>query len=125
MISAIPTRVEVLAKNNVRLAVNSGEKKFFFTAKRPHLLALNALKAVNFCKNSVEFCGEYKISVEISAVNICKICDFSGEKFFSPHSAGRGEQIFFHHILLVAVKIFFHRILLLAVKNFFFSPLKG
>ena len=51
-------RVEVLSKNDVRLAVNSGEKKTFFTAKRPHLLALNALKAVNFCKNCVEFCGE-------------------------------------------------------------------
>ena len=45
-----PARVEVLSKNNVRLAVNSGEKKTFFTAKRPHLLALNALKAVNFWK---------------------------------------------------------------------------
>ena len=45
-------------KNNVRLAVNSAETKTFFTAKRPHLLALNALKAVNFCKNCVEFCGE-------------------------------------------------------------------
>ena len=54
----LATRVEVLTKNNVRLAVNSGEKKTFFTAKRPHLLALNALKAVNFCKSCVEFCGE-------------------------------------------------------------------
>ena len=33
------------SKNNVRLAVNGGEKKTFFTAKRPHLLALIA---VNF-----------------------------------------------------------------------------
>ena len=99
-------RVEVLSKNNVRLAVNSDEKKTFFTAKRPHLLALNALKAVNFCK----ICG------------------------FSPHSAGSAEN-FFHRILLVVVKnffsphsagsaeIFFHRILLAAVKNFL-SPLK-
>ena len=39
------SRVEVWQKNNARLAVNSGEKTFF-TAKRPHLLALNA---VNFC----------------------------------------------------------------------------
>ena len=45
-------------KKNVRLAVNSGEKRNFFTAKRPHRLALSALKAVNFCKNCVEFCGE-------------------------------------------------------------------
>ena len=42
-------RVEVLSKNNVRLAVNSGEI-IFFTAKRPHLLALDELKAENFCK---------------------------------------------------------------------------
>ena len=42
------TRVEVWSKSNVRLAVNSGEKKTFFTAKRPHLLALNAFIAVNF-----------------------------------------------------------------------------
>ena len=52
------TRVEVWSKNNVKLAVNSGEK-IFFTAKRPHLLALNAFIAVNFCKISVEISGEY------------------------------------------------------------------
>ena len=40
-----PNQVEVWPKNNVRLAVNSGEKNFF-TAKRPHLSALNV---VNFC----------------------------------------------------------------------------
>ena len=33
--------------------------------------------------------------VEISGVNICKICNFSGEKFFSPHSAGSGEKFSF------------------------------
>ena len=49
--------VEVLTNKNVRLAMNSGEKKLF-TAKRPHHLALIALKTVNFCKNCVEFCGE-------------------------------------------------------------------
>ena len=43
-------------------------------------------------------------------MNICKICDFSGENFF-------------HRNLLVAVKFFFHRILLVAVKNSL-SPLK-
>ena len=37
-----PTRSEVWTKNNVRLAMNSGEKN----AKRPHLLALHLL---NFC----------------------------------------------------------------------------
>ena len=37
-----------LVINNVRLAVNSGEKKTFFTAKRPHLLALNAVKFCSF-----------------------------------------------------------------------------
>ena len=45
---------------NLRLAVSSGEKKTFFTAKRPHLLALNAL--------------------------IFVISDFSGKVCFSPHS---------------------------------------
>ena len=45
------TRVDVLSKNNVRLVVNSDKNKTFFAAKRPHLLALNALKvgiALNF-----------------------------------------------------------------------------
>ena len=51
------------------------------------------------------------MSVEISAVNICKICDFSGENFF-------------HRILLVAVKKNFHRTLLVVVK-IVFSPLSG
>ena len=36
--------------------------------------------------------SEYNICVEISAVNNCKICDFSGENFFSPPSAGSGES---------------------------------
>ena len=44
------TQVEVLSKYNVRLVVNSSEKKTFFTEKRSHLLALKAVKAVNFCK---------------------------------------------------------------------------
>ena len=52
------TRVEVLSKNNVRLAVNSGEKETFFTAKRPHILALNAVRAVNFCEICVGFSSE-------------------------------------------------------------------
>ena len=51
-------RGEVLSKNNVRLEVNSGEKKTFFTAKRRNFLALNAVKAVNFCKICAEFSGE-------------------------------------------------------------------
>ena len=41
------TRVEVWSTNNARLAVNSGEK-IFSTAKHPHFLALNAMKAVRF-----------------------------------------------------------------------------
>ena len=78
---------------------------------------------------SVTYCNyiscEFNISVEISAVNICKICDFSGKIFFSPHSAGTAETYFFQRILLVAVKNFlsslkrwrriFHRL------KFFFS----
>ena len=48
-----------LAKNKVRLSVNSGEKKLSFTAKRPHIIALNAMKVVNFCEISAEFSGEY------------------------------------------------------------------
>ena len=51
-------RVEVLSKNNVRLAVNSGEKNFF-TAKRPHLLALNAVKAVNFVRFSLNLAVKF------------------------------------------------------------------
>ena len=56
---------------------------------------------------------EIKISVEISAVNICKICGFSGEKIFSPHSAGSGEN--FLSPLKRRRKIF-HRL------KVFFSP---
>ena len=90
------SRVEVWSKNNVRLAVISGEKKTFFTAKRPHLLAFNAFIAVNFF---------VRLAVNL-AVNFCKISDFSGEKiffhrfvvelkiFFSPHYASSGEKIF-------------------------------
>ena len=48
---------------------------------------------------SVTFCSaiscEYKTRAEINAVNICKICDFSGEKNFSPHSDGSGENFLF------------------------------
>ena len=40
-------KVDVWSKNNVRLPVKRCAKKSFFTAKRLHLLALNA---VNFCK---------------------------------------------------------------------------
>ena len=36
-------------KNNARIAVNSGEKINFFTAKRPHLLAMKALKSCKIC----------------------------------------------------------------------------
>ena len=59
MVNKPRTRLEIWSKNNVRLAVNNGEKNFF-TAKCPHLLALNA-------------------------VNFCMICSFSSE-FFLPHS---------------------------------------
>ena len=40
-------RLEVWSKNIVRLVVNSGEKNFF-TSKRPHVLALKAVKGVRF-----------------------------------------------------------------------------
>ena len=67
---------------------------------------------------SIIFIIEFNISVEISAANICKNGNFSGEIFFhrillvalkyyfSPHSAGSAEKIFFHRILRVAVKNF-------------------
>ena len=76
------TRVEVLTKNNVRLAVNSGEKKTFFTAKRPHLLALNALKAVNFCKNSVEFCGEKFFFTAFTGILTKKKLPYKGSNLY-------------------------------------------
>ena len=52
------TLVEVWSKTNARLVVNSGEKNFF-TAKRPHLLALNAFIAVNFSMISAKFSVEF------------------------------------------------------------------
>ena len=56
---------------------------------------------------------EFKISVEISAIDIFKICNFKGDFFLlvalknyiSPHSAGCAE-IFFYRILLIALKNF-------------------
>ena len=48
---------------------------------------------------------EFKISVEINAVISCKIWTFSGEKFFSPQSAGSCENSF-QRILLIALKFF-------------------
>ena len=42
-----------------RVKVYIAVKKTFSTAKRPHLLALNAMIAVNFCNISVEFSVEY------------------------------------------------------------------
>ena len=104
------SRVEVWSENNVRLEVNSGEKKKFFTAKRSHLIALNVLKAVNFCKNCVEFCSEF---------------------FFSPHSPDflqkrncrtRVPNTYLPQVtnFLFQCEFFFRRILLVAVL----SPLK-
>ena len=46
------SRVEVLSKNNLRLAVNSCGRNFF-TGKRPLLFALNAVKAMNFVRFAV------------------------------------------------------------------------
>ena len=62
--------------NNVRLALNSGQKKTFFTAKRPHLLALNAVK---FCKISAEISGDF-LYLRFLAVNFFH--RISGEKNF-------------------------------------------
>ena len=50
-------------KNNARIAVNDGE--FFFTGKRPHLLAMNEAKAVNFSYEKL-----------FLALKFCKICNF-------------------------------------------------
>ena len=45
------TRVEFLSKKSVRNPVNSVEK-IFFTTKRPHHFAMNAVKALTFCRIS-------------------------------------------------------------------------
>ena len=115
------SRVEVWSINNVRLAVNSGEKNYFhrkapasFSVECGEFLRFLAMKNF-FSPHSPDFLQkmsvygfepptscmpttflstapsvtylndnycEFKISVEINAVNICKICYFSGEKFF-------------------------------------------
>ena len=149
--SSNTSRVEFWSKNDVRLAVNSGEKNFvrgkapassivecgellrFLAVKnffhRIHrisykketflhgfepltsCLAITSASTAPSVKNDNDISCELKISVEISAVNIRKICNFSAE-IFLPHSAGSGEKISF---TAYVVKEIFHRL------NFFFT----
>ena len=122
-------------------------KKNFFTAKRPHVLALNVVKALNFC----QICGFFAVknifhrihrisykketpvhgfepltscmstSAYSTSQSVTYLIDISCAFMISVEISGKisdfSEKYFSPH--LPGSGNFFHRILLVAVKNFF------
>ena len=91
----------------VRLAVFSGQ----FFSRRIHRISykkvtgVHGFKWLSSCMSPTSYSTAPSIPSIIFPVNLrealkfernnCKVCNFSGEKLFSPHSAGIGEKFSF------------------------------
>ena len=108
-------------------------KKTYFTAKRPHLLPLNAVKAVNFCKICVEFSGEKFFFTAFTGFRTKNKLEYrvfllvAVNNFFSPHSTGCVEKFSFTAYAVKKIfsplKNYFHRIHRIERKSYTFSQI--